>query len=186
MSPEDYMRKIVSELETTVSKIRNKDTNILIEKIVKAKRVFTAGAGRSGLMVKAFAMRLMHIGITSYVLGETVTPSIDKSDLLIIGSGSGETESLCFIAKKAKQIGADLAAITIFSDSTIGKLADLIITIPAPTGKGKREAVALSVQPKGSLFEQCMLILFEAVIIALMEKLNTVPDTLMIRHANLE
>ena len=84
MSPGDYMRKIVSELEKTVPKIKNKDTNMLIEKIIKAKRVFTAGAGRSGLMVKAFAMRLMHIGITSYVLGETVTPSIEKSDLLII------------------------------------------------------------------------------------------------------
>ncbi len=137
-------------------------------------------------MVKAFAMRLMHIGITAYVLGETVTPSIEKSDLLIIGSGSGETESLCFMAEKAKQIGADLAVITIFSDSTIGKLADIIITIPAPTAKVKRETGVPSVQPKGSLFEQCMLILLEAIIIVLMEKMNTVPDTLMRRHANLE
>ena len=186
MSPEDYMRKIISELENTVPKIRNKDTNMLIEKIIKAKRVFTAGAGRSGLMVKAFAMRLMHIGIISYVLGETVTPSIEKNDLLIIGSGSGETESLCFMAKKAKQIGADLAVITIFSDSSIGKLADFIITIPAPTGKVQREVGVPTVQPKGSLFEQCMLILLEAIIIVLMEKMNIVPDTLMRRHANLE
>ena len=180
------MKKIVCELEKTVPNIKNKDATILIEKIIKAKRVFTAGAGRSGLMVKAFAMRLMHIGITSYVLGETVTPSIEKSDLLIIGSGSGETESLCFMAKKTKEIGADLAVITIFSESTIGKLADIIIAIPAPTGKVKRAAGISSIQPKGSLFEQCMLILLEAIIISLMEKLDTAPDTLMRRHANLE
>lgn len=181
----EYMEKIVRELESTVLKIQNKDADWLIEKILKSKRIFTAGAGRSGLMVKAFAMRLMHIGIESYVAGETITPGIEKGDLLLIGSGSGETGGLYVMAKKAKQIGADLAVITIFSESSIGKLADIIITIPAPTAKVEQEAGIPSVQPKGSLFEQCLLILLEAIIITLMEKMNTGPN-IMRRHANLE
>ena len=106
-------------------------------------------------------------------------------DLFCIGSGSGETGSLYVMAKKAKQIGADLAVITIFSESSIGKLADITITIPAPTAKVEQEAGIPSVQPKGSLFEQCLLILLEAIIITLMEKMNTGPN-IMRRHANLE
>ena len=137
-------------------------------------------------MIKAFAMRLMHIGFESYVVRETVTPSIIKGDLLVIGSGSGETESLLCIAKKAKKIGVDVALVTIFSHSSIGKYADVSVTVPAPAAKVDREIGVSSVQPKGSLFEQSMLIFFESVIILLMKKIDMDPSMIMTYHANLE
>ena len=87
-------------------------------------------------MGKSFVMRMMHMGIDAYVVGETVTANLEKDNLLIIGSGSGETQSLVAMTKKAKSIGGTVAAITINPESTIGKLADIKIEIP---GKEKSE-----------------------------------------------
>ena len=59
------------------------------EKLIqKNQRIFVLGAGRSGLMAKGFAMRLMHIGYTVFVIGETITPSIQAGDVLLAVSGS--------------------------------------------------------------------------------------------------
>ena len=68
---------------------------------------------------------MMHMGIDAYVVGETVTANLEKGDLLIIGSGSGETKTLVAIAEKAKSLGGTVAAITISPESTIGELADM-------------------------------------------------------------
>jgi 6-phospho-3-hexuloisomerase len=137
-------------------------------------------------MVKAFAMRLMHIGFESYVVGETITPAIGKRDLLFIGSGSGETPSLAVIAQNAKKTGAQIALVTIFPQSTIGRLANLIISIQAPTYKTEKAVGVSSVQPKGSLFEQSMLLMLDAVVLALMIKMKKKLNSIMIHHANLE
>merc|ERR1712093_748806 len=59
-------------------------------------------------MAKSFAMRMMHMGFDAYVIGETVTPTFEKDDILIIGSGSGETKSLVMIAEKAKTISGKI------------------------------------------------------------------------------
>jgi 6-phospho-3-hexuloisomerase len=186
MKAVECMEKIADEIGKTVAGISEQRTEQFINEIINTKRIFVAGAGRSGLMIKAFAMRLMHIGFKSYVVGETVTPSIIKGDLLIIGSGSGETESLLGMAKKAKKMEVAVALITIFSQSSIGKYADVTVTIPAPTAKVDRDIGVSSVQPKGSLFEQSMLIFFESVIILLMKKINMDPLKIMTYHANLE
>ena len=145
-----------------------------------------AGLGRSGVAVKAFAMRLMHMGLPVYVVGEIVTPAIQKGDLLVVGSGSGETGSLTIMAKKVKDIGAELALVTIFPQSTIGKLADAIVKIPAPTPKVATESGFKSIQPMGSLFEQSLLLLFDSLILRLMETKKENSENMMKRHANLE
>ncbi|MDD4570327.1 MAG: SIS domain-containing protein, partial [Tepidanaerobacteraceae bacterium] len=94
MNTQEYAVKIVEELKNTLEKVNPIKSNVLAEKIINANKIFVAGQGRSGFAVKSFAMRLMHIGYDVYVVGETVTPNIEKGDLLIIGSGSGETATL--------------------------------------------------------------------------------------------
>jgi 6-phospho-3-hexuloisomerase len=42
----------------------------------KNKRIFVIGAGRSGFQAKGFAMRLMHIGYTDYVMISCMIVSI--------------------------------------------------------------------------------------------------------------
>ena len=181
----EYSLKIVEELRKTLSGVDPDACEALISRIIGAKRVFVAAAGRSSFSIKAFAMRLMHLGLTVYVMGEVVTPAIREGDLLLIGSGSGETDSLVAAAKRAKAFSADLALITIVPDSSIGRIADEVVRISAPTSKADTGFV--SIQPGGSCFEQSMLLLLDAFVIRIAElcKLNA-NENLRLRHANLE
>lgn len=179
-----YTAEILAELKQTMNRINNGDAEKLVEGISRAKKIFVAGGGRSGFMAKAFVMRMMHVGLDAYVVGETVTPNLEPDDIFIVGSGSGETQSLVAMTKKAKEIGAIVVAVTINPDSTIGKLADSTIEIPAQAkaegGSGK------SIQPMGSLFEQSLLLFYDAAILGFMEKKGLSSETMYGRHANLE
>jgi len=186
MDIREYAREVIVELDRTLSAISPQDAEHLVDRILCAKTIFLAGAGRSGLAVRAFAMRLMHMGFGAYVVGEMVTPGMKADDLLVIGSGSGATASLVAMAEKAKKIGASVALVTIFPDSRIGQLADAVVKIPAPTPKGEGAPQFASVQPMGSLFEQSLLIFFDIIVMRLMEKKGLDSKTMFERHANLE
>jgi len=181
----DQAAGILEELARTVQAVDEASVNALIAQIIRADRIMVAGAGRSGLMMRAFAMRLMHLGFNAYVVGETVTPGLGENGLLIIGSGSGETKSLVAMAEKARVIGASVAAITIHQGSTIGELADTIVQVPAAS-KENTSQMRATIQPMGALFEQTLLILFDAVILQMMS-IEQIDNTAMFgRHANLE
>jgi 6-phospho-3-hexuloisomerase len=90
MNTTQYLAEIIKELNRSVDLISNDEAEKLVNGILESKKIFVAGAGRSGFMAKSFAMRMMHMGIDAYVIGETVTPNFEKDDILIIGSGSGE------------------------------------------------------------------------------------------------
>lgn len=182
----DYGKIILKELEQTLTSISESDTEKLTDMIEKANRIFLAGCGRSGLMVRGFAMRLMHMGKKVHVVGETTAPSIQPDDLLIIASGSGETGSLVAMANKCKKIGAALATVTIFPNATIGKMADCTVVIDAPTAKSEEKTAMSSIQPMGSLFEQSLLLYLDSVILQLMKIENLTSDIMFKLHANLE
>lgn len=179
-------REVARELERTVTAIAPQEADRLLAALADAPRVFAAGAGRSGLMIKAFAMRLMHMGKPAFVAGEVVTPGIAAGDLLIIGSGSGETASLRAMAEKAKAVEARVALVTIFPDSAIGRIADVVVRIPAPTPKSSSAGQAASIQPMGSLFEQSLLLFLDILILQLMAKTSIDSSAMFKRHANLE
>ncbi|WP_019005105.1 6-phospho-3-hexuloisomerase [Cohnella laeviribosi] len=182
--PGHYAELILRELSRTASAVPDEALASLAERILQAKRVYTAGAGRSGLVMRGLAMRLMHLGIETYVVGETVTPGIRERDLLIIGSGSGSTQSLLGMAEKAKRLGAGIALLTTAADSPIGRIADVIVPIPAAA---KEQTVSSpSVQPMGSLFEQSLLVTLDAVVLMLMEIRSIDASAMFARHANLE
>ncbi|CAH0287498.1 6-phospho-3-hexuloisomerase [Peribacillus simplex] len=185
MQTSQYLAEIIKELNRSVDLIANEEAEKLVNGILESKKVFVAGAGRSGFMAKSFAMRMMHMGIDSYVIGETVTPNFEKEDILIIGSGSGETKSLVSMAEKAKSIGGKIATVTIFPDSTIGQLADITIKLPG-SPKDQSEGDYKTIQPMGSLFEQTLLLFYDAVILRFMEKKGLDTNNMYGRHANLE
>lgn len=178
--------QLLRELEYTVFGISDEVVADLVQAILRARRIFVAGAGRSGFMIKAFAMRLMHIGFEVHVVGETTTPNLTAEDLFIVASGSGATGSLVSMAQKAKKIGAPLALMTIDRDSLIGNLADILLTIAAPSPKVQKETSFTSIQPMGSLFEQSLLLLFDMIILMLMESQDKTSNVMFTRHANLE
>jgi len=169
--------KISGILEATDSSYDQKLTELLDQ----AKRVFVSGAGRSGLICRFFAMRLMHSGYDVSVVGEIVTPSIKAGDLLIIISGSGETEQLVAFTKKAKEIGAKIVLISAKDDSTIGDLADITLQIGRAEQYGKVKGM-----PMGTVFELSTLFFLEATISHVIHDKGIAEEEMRSRHANLE
>ena len=186
MNIQAYISQILEELGETVGHVPNDSAEKLVDAILAAETIFVAGAGRSGLAMKSFAMRLMHMGFDTYVVGETVTSSITDKDVLLIGSGSGSTGSLVVNANKAETIGATICLITIDENSPIAQVAEVVFTIPAPSPKVNRDFGFRSVQPMGSLFEQSLLLTLDAMVLLLMEKTGKTPESMFTRHANLE
>lgn len=182
----DYYDVILDEVDRTLKKISSKKANALIEMISDSKRVFITGAGRTGLIMKAFAIRLMQMGFEVHVLGEPTTPAIEASDMLLIGSGSGETESLIVIAGKAKKIGAKIALVTMSRESALGKTADMALVIPAKGSKLDADAASDSVQPMCNLFEQSLLIFLDSLSMSIMDYNKIDKKTLYEKHTNLE
>lgn len=180
------IKVIIDELSRTLSGIDRKQQEQMADEILKAKHIFVAGAGRSGMMARCFAMRLMHMGMKAYMVGEVVTPSMQEGDLLIITSGSGTTGSLVKMAEKAKVLNGRVGLITIYPESTIGKMADVVVQINAPTSKSEIDTGVTSIQPMGSLFEQSLLICLDFIIRILMDKTGITGEEMFKRHANLE
>ena len=150
--------------------------------------MYVAGAGRSLLMLRGFAMRLMHLEMTAYVAGETVTPAIGAGDLLVIGSGSGETGTLKVMAQKARTAGADLALITAHPESTLGQMSDIIVTIAAPTVKNAGGSDFVTVQPGASMFEQSLLLFGDMMVLELQRMMGVQDknESMNRLHTNLE
>jgi 6-phospho-3-hexuloisomerase len=178
---------VADEISTVLSKVKEEEALALSQEIRNAKRVFVCGEGRSGLMGKAFAMRLMHGGYHVYVIGETITPSIQADDLLIAISGSGSTGAILQFASKAQEVGAKLFLVTTNRDSKIANLSDGILVIPAAT-KYRRPEEPKTIQPLGNQFDQAVHLLLDAIIISTLqaEDYESPNDEMNKRHANLE
>lgn len=156
----------------------------LIPFIQNADKIFVVGAGRTGLALKATAMRLMHLGFTVFVAGETTTPAIGDNDLLIAGSGSGTTGTIVKAAEKAVSVGAKVISISTTTESPLAKLSNHVAVLPA--AQKEDHGATLSKQYAGSLFEQSVLLLTDAIIQTLWQRDGTPAAALWKRHANLE
>jgi len=158
----------------------------LIYAIEGADNIFVMGAGRSGFVAKAFAMRLMHLGYSVYVVGETVTPKIAKNDVLITISGSGETTSVVNISRKAKElIHSKLVTVTQNVDSTLAKMSDVVVVLKAKN-KNQRDENISNIAPLGTLFELTALIFLDGLVAELMNMKSLTERDLEKRHAVLE
>ena len=197
-----YFRKAVDEFLTRIgnalTELEPSQINGMVDTLVltkaKGKKVLVIGAGRSGLVGKAFAMRLMHLGFDVHVLGETITPAVGKGDLAVVISGSGSTTIPVTTAEIAKKVGAKVLAITSYPDSPLGTIADQIVVIPGRK-KSVREDEYFSRQllgehessaPLGTFFEDSCMIFLDGIIVELMKRLETSEDDMRSKHAVIE
>ncbi|WP_282075233.1 6-phospho-3-hexuloisomerase [Maribacter aquivivus] len=181
---ESAMNIIINEHIKLVHAINYDEVAALIPIITNAKHIFIMGAGRTGLMMKAAAMRLMHLGYSVHVVGETTSPAITEGDVLIAGSGSGTTGGIVNAAKTAKKVGADVVCITTNGNSPLAILSKQTVLIPAAQKQERDENV--SKQYAGSLFEQSLLLVFDALIQTLWDLDGSSASELWERHANME
>ncbi|MWP60988.1 6-phospho-3-hexuloisomerase [Gilliamella sp. Pas-s25] len=174
---------IIDELNRSVKTLTEQNITNLIQKIQQHNRIFVYGTGRSGLMLKALAMRLMQLGLNAFVVGETTTPSTKQGDLLIVASASGETNSVNMIAESALKQTIDLAIICASPNSTLAKIQTPDIILQSGN---KYSTSQISQQPLGSLFEQMLLVIFDTVILTMSNQQKGSNDDMAHRHASLE
>jgi 6-phospho-3-hexuloisomerase len=193
---QEMMRLMASRIRAIAKTISAEDVDRFIRELLDAERVYVIGAGRSGLVAKAFAMRLMHLGLQAYVVGETITPALKKGDVMVIFSGSGKTKTVADLAETAKDIGGKICLITSNADSRIGKIADCIVIIEHHRDEVSDDAAEFEIRqmmgehksfaPLGTLFETASMIFADAVISRMMEITQTDETALKNRHTNIE
>jgi len=177
----DTLNIIVEEIISVLSKVDNKQLELVVNCISKDTRIFVDGEGRSGLMGKGFAMRLMHLGYSVYSVGETITPAVLKNNIYFSISGSGESGNVVLNTKKAKEKGCNIIAVTSKAESSIGSLADILIIVPGTT-KGDSGEQRKSVQLLSSLFDQSIHIVLDALCLMLSKKDNVSNNEATAKH----
>ncbi len=187
MNFQKYYRNIVRELEAVFDKIDQKNVEEFMDTVSRHKRVFLIGVGREGMATKAFAMRLMHMGKEVHWIWNDTTPSIEQGDLLIATLGDGEIGHIHYVCSRAKEQGAFLYVVTGSpSGKTASSLADKVLFVPAKVYRGKDEVVD-SFQPMGNLFEQSLLILFDIIVMLMVDKDENLSfEKMSARHRNIE
>jgi len=174
---------IMREVGAALAQVAQDQVGDLERALLGARAVFVVGEGRSGLVARSFAMRLMHLGLLAQVVGETTTPAVPEGALLLAVSASGETATTCALAASARAQGVRVAAVTASPGSSLAAAAHHLVVIPAAGGQG---GPAASKQFGGSLFEQSALILLDAVALDLQRRLGRSGAEMKARHATLE
>ncbi len=195
---EAAVEEIISGVKQSIEELNRGEVEKLIDLLLdsRKKKIFIVGMGRSGFVGRAFALRLMNLGFNVYFLGETITPAAGKADLLIAISGTGSTKIVLTASTVAKDVGATVVAITSFSESTLGQIADHVVTLTGRTKMGwPREEDYLARQltgerepltPLGSIFENNCMVFLDALVVELMHRMGTTEEDLKRRHATIE
>ncbi len=179
MKFEEAINHVGNEVKEMLKQIKKEKVDKIINYFFEAKNVFVYGAGRSGLVGKAFAIRLVHLGFPTFVIGETITRPVKKGDLVVLISGSGETIPVAMTAEIARRLGAKIISITANPDSHIARFADLVIIL-----KPKEKKADLA--PLGTLFESAAWIFLDGIIAELMARKGESEESMKRRHATLE
>lgn len=189
------MKFIVENINEVIKLLDREDIKSMLQKIFEGDRIFVMGAGRSGLVAKAFAMRLMHLGFTVYVVGETTTPAVGQKDVVIAISGSGETRSIADLGKIVKDIGSTLITVTSKKESTLGRTSDITMVLPSKTKNDHDAGGSLeknmrgdykNLPPLGTAFEIISLVFLDSVIAQLIKLKGVSEAELKLRHTNIE
>ncbi|HET6625899.1 MAG TPA: 6-phospho-3-hexuloisomerase [Nocardioidaceae bacterium] len=181
----DPLDTVLTEITQVLAKVSRPEVEDLGRRLGEAGRIFIAGEGRSGLMAKAFAMRLMHLGSTVHVLGETTTPSVAAGDTMVAISGSGKTEGTVRAAEAAQRVGAGVLVVSTDPSSPLARAAEAVLTVPAAT-KYRRADEPATIQPLSSLFDQATHIVLDVVCLQLAEQRRVDNETARAAHSNME
>lgn len=192
-----YVKQTAEEITKhaleAINKIEKENVSMMIDTIVDAHSVFIVGTGRSELVGKMFAMRLMHLGFTVYVIGDVTTPAIDESDCLVAISGSGETKTVTLAAETAKEVNAKVIGITGNLESKLRESLDVVVNIKSKTKKPWKYYTSHVLKghyddltPMGTLFEDSTHLFLDGLIAELMSLLGKKEIDLKRRHAIIE
>jgi 6-phospho-3-hexuloisomerase len=195
-----FMQQMAATITKSSASLDQHQMAVFFREMLSAKRVYVAGAGRSGFIARAFGLRLMHLGYDTYVVGETITPAFHSGDTLVMFSGSGETHSMASICGTARELGGKVCLITAAPNSKMSTMADCIVNLGDLNEyyhkdkhsfeirqlTGKYRSVTTAFAPLGTLFETLALVFSDAVISALMESKKAEIHDMQVRLTNVE
>lgn len=138
--------------------------------------VIGLAAGRMGYALRAFIMRLCHMGFNASMIGDTNVPRVNENSIILINSSSGETPSIIQYAQQAKCERGKIFLTSCAKDSTIGMLSDFIIQLPT----------IQSEQLMKSSYEQFSMLLYDYIVIKLMDSLKLDANKVSYNHSILE
>lgn len=155
--------------------------------LADAKRIACYGVGREGLMIKALAMRLYHLGMAAHVVGDMSAPALGQGDLLITSAGPGGFSTVDGLMQVARAAGARTLLFTAQPDGSAAALADTVCVLPAQTmANDSGSGGPVSLLPMGSVYEGAQFFLYELIVLKLRDRLNVTPEAMRARHTNLE
>ncbi len=175
----------MDDLAEVFDRIDDAAVDRAVAEIAGAKRIAMYGAGREGLQIRGFAMRLFHLGRSVAMVGDMTTPAVGPGDLLIVSAGPGDLSIVAALMGVAKDAGARTMVVTAVPDGGAARRADVVLTIPAQTMANDRGA-KVSVLPMGSMFEGAQFVLFEVMVLKLRDRLGVTPEAMRANHTNLE
>ncbi|MGK9235404.1 SIS domain-containing protein [Inquilinus limosus] len=163
----------------------------VLDALAGARRIVCYGVGREGLMMRALAMRLYHLGLDAHVVGDMSAPPVGPGDLLAVSAGPGGFSTVDGLLRVARDAGARTLLFTAQPQGSAATLADTVFVLPAQTmaddlGADDTGPAVASVLPMGSLYEGAQFLLFELVVLALRDRLGVAPEAMRARHTNLE
>ncbi len=169
---------LLENLKNVLSVDRTKEIAETVDTVVTAKHVFVYGVGRSGLAARAFAMRLVQLGIDCYFIGETITPVVHDGDAVLVVSNTGATMSANQVANIARRVGAKVIAVTGIRGSKLSHASNTVLLIQSNGGSDQSRLA-----PLGTLFEDACLILLDGIVAQVMERLRQSEADMRARHA---
>ena len=186
MTLSDLATRAAAEIRDAVAAIDPASLEGMVGELARARHIACHGVGREGLMMRALAMRLYHMGLDAHVVGDMSCPPVGPGDLLVVSAGPGAFSTVNGLIGVARDSGARVACVTAQADGSAPRAADRVFLIPAQTMANDRGAAATSVLPMGSLFEGAQYLAFELLILALRDRLGVDPEAMRARHTNLE
>lgn len=185
----DYTSLVTSaafELQAAAARVNAADVTKLVTIIAKARCIALYGVGREGLMMRALAMRLYHLGLDAHMVGDMSCPPLGPGDLLIVSAGPGDFSTVAGLVGVAHGAGASTACITAQPNAPLPSACGHVLTIPAQTMADDMTPSPASVLPMGSLFEGAQFLVFEILVLQLRDHIGTTSAAMRARHTNLE
>ena len=183
---EEYGNKIHEEVTAVLSRVDPEQMQNFLDLIQKARKIALYAGGREGLMMRALAMRLFHLGYDVSVVGDMTAPFLTNGDLLILSVGPGYISTVDALRSVAQRDGATVLCLTAQPDGKTAAAADKIVYLPAQTMADDTGARATSILPMGSLYELVLFVFSEIVVLELLKRTGKSFGQARDRHTNLE
>ena len=182
----DIVKTRLEGIRMLLDDMEERDAERLVEMLLRARRVFVTGKGRSGYIADSFAMRLMQMGFEVHVPNEATCPRIRKGDLIVAVSCSGATTTTVQLARISREAGARVVAVTAVPNSPLTSVADHVVVVPVTERDVKKSYRYVLGPYNNTLFEEALLLYFDAMVYSVLEREGISKSVLRERHTNLE